>query len=506
MSVTQPRQSRQFSFTPAALIEGLEGRTLMAATPLAVAEVAYQGGLQLRVSGTAKADQITVRQTAGGLEVANATGWAATFAGSYKSLLVNAGVGNDIVTLDESVTVGATLRGGAGNDRLTGGAGDDSLYGEEGTDQLNGGAGDDVLVAVGGGNDRATGAAGRDSFWVDAGSKEVVADASADENAAGAVHRVGTFLDTSVAAAAGVNGRAAARYADAPAGESVGGRLRGFKSAKKAARTAKAANPFATTELSGARLADPAVTDPNTIAYTKFADRPLFADAGPSADDVAQGAVGDCYYLVALASLAKDAPQTIRESVVDLGDGTYAVQFTQNNGTKVFVRVDNDLPTYKWSGGRVLAYAGLGAEGSVWVAVMEKAWAFFRTGAGTYDSIAAGWMDESYSALGVASQNAFAAPVNGQALLNQIRNELAAGRSVTYAVGTPAAGSNLVGYHAYTVEGVGLDGNGNPATLRLRNPWAKDGYVSTDGANDGYLTVSAEHALASFLGMTSAAV
>jgi Ca2+-binding RTX toxin-like protein len=65
---------------------------------------------------------------------------------------VNAGGGNDHVTVAGKVTVPVTMRGGAGDDRLTGGAGDDKLVGGYGRDRLEGGEGDDLLIG-GEGND-----------------------------------------------------------------------------------------------------------------------------------------------------------------------------------------------------------------------------------------------------------------------------------------------------------------------------------------------------------------
>lgn len=68
---------------------------------------------------------------------------------------INTGAGNDVVTLGRPVPVPATIRGGEGNDVLTGGAaadkliggpGDDELIGRGGNDLLIGGAGEDVLV------------------------------------------------------------------------------------------------------------------------------------------------------------------------------------------------------------------------------------------------------------------------------------------------------------------------------------------------------------------------
>jgi hypothetical protein len=491
------------------VFETLEGRAMLAATgaPLAVSEVPFADGTQLRVTGSAKSDQITVRQTAAGLVLANGK-WSATYGGDYNGIRIDAGAGNDSVALDSSVTIDATLFGGAGTDALTGGAGDDHLYGGAGANTLSGGAGDDVLVSVGGADtDRLSGGAGRDSFWADAGGRESIADLSGAESAAGAAHRIDSFVNTF---ALGGDHPTATVTASKKAKKAK--KTKAAKATKKSkAAAVAAAAPTVSKDLLGQRLPDPAVADAASMRYTAFADRPLFADAGPTADDVAQGYVGDCYYLSVLASVAKTDPAAIRESVADLGDGTYAVQFTTDAGDRVFVRVDNELATWNWSKGKTLAYADFGAQGSMWVAVMEKAFAFVRNGAaGTYAGIEAGWMDESYAALGFGSRSFFtdsgSQPFSGAGLLALVRRELDAGNSVTYAANAPADGANLVAGHAYTVDSVGLDAHGNAVSLRLRNPWATDGYASTDGANDGYVTLTAQQAAASFLGLTSAAV
>jgi Ca2+-binding RTX toxin-like protein len=65
------------------------------------------------------------------------------------SIDVNAGNGNDSVTLD--VTVPTTVRGGNGNDTVNGGNGNDRLNGQNGNDRLIGGPGTD---AANGGNGR----------------------------------------------------------------------------------------------------------------------------------------------------------------------------------------------------------------------------------------------------------------------------------------------------------------------------------------------------------------
>ena len=244
----------------------------------------------------------------------------------------------------------------------------------------------------------------------------------------------------------------------------------------------------------GQELADPIIGRAAT-GYMNFSYRPLFASSGPTADDIRQGQVGDCYFLSVLSSVAEVDPWTIRQTVADLGDGTYAVHF-RRGGRDTFIRVDADLPTNAWGG---LAYSNFGREGSLWVAVVEKAYAFLRTGAGSYASLDQGWMDESYNALGLAHRSTWSFS-SGEALLELLERELKAGKSVTYAAGSPREDASLIGYHAYMVEEVMRNDSGAPVAVRLRNPWGTDG-VGWDGINDGYVTLTAKQAHASMLGV-----
>jgi FG-GAP-like repeat/RTX calcium-binding nonapeptide repeat (4 copies) len=54
--------------------------------------------------------------------------------------------GDDVLKVDASVSLPATLKGGGGNDSLQGGGGDNVLVGADGNDTLNGGGGTNLLV------------------------------------------------------------------------------------------------------------------------------------------------------------------------------------------------------------------------------------------------------------------------------------------------------------------------------------------------------------------------
>ena len=92
------------------------------------------------------------------------------------------GQGNDSILLDESITVSATLRGGAGNDNLRGGSGNDNIFGGAGNDQLAGGAGNDTLEGEDG-DDQLIGGAGEDTLRGGAGNDNLSGDTGANDTA-----------------------------------------------------------------------------------------------------------------------------------------------------------------------------------------------------------------------------------------------------------------------------------------------------------------------------------
>lgn len=103
---------------------------------------------------------------------------------------VNAGGGDDAVTVNRAVGVPVTLRGGPGNDRLTGGAnvlgdrlvggpGDDVLSGMNGPDVLYGGPGNDTLLG-GPGDDKLCGGPGDDKLYGGSGNDVLRGEAGED--------------------------------------------------------------------------------------------------------------------------------------------------------------------------------------------------------------------------------------------------------------------------------------------------------------------------------------
>ena len=339
---------------------------------------------------------------------------------------LNGDAGNDVVY---GYTGDDVIHGGDGDDYLYGQDGNDKIYGDDGCDVLCGGNGDDVLVSVGGGqNDCLYGEGGYDSFWADSESTENVWDASAAENANGHVHKISGFMTYSF----------------------HNGSIWPWDWTSQAVSR----------DPHGQNFQDPT----GGSNYQNFSSKPLFSTAGPVKDDIDQNGLGDCYFLATLGSIAKTDADRIRQHVVELGDGTYAVQFGST-----YIRVDGDLPT---NGSGTLVYAGLGTGNSVWTAVMEKAYAYYRHGDGDYHSIEGGWMDEVYGAMGSGTSTQdvdwwYKLWNNSDDLWNYVNGELNAGKAVT--VGTPDGSANLVGSHAYMVDHTYV--SGGVKHVVLRNPW-----------------------------------
>lgn len=228
-------------------------------------------------------------------------------------------------------------------------------------------------------------------------------------------------------------------------------------------------------KATGASLANP--SDSGT---TFKATGSLFG-TGPVAADINQGEVGDCYFMSSLAAFAGQNPQVLTQSAVDMGDGTYVVQF-MNGSTPTYVRVNNSFSSGPFNG---YLYAQPGTDGSLWGPVFEKAFCYFRYGENTYNSINSGWMGEVYADLGVGSTNFF--PSSGytsSSFYSMLSTDMNSGDEVT--LGTYGSPPNLVGDHAYTLISVSMV-NGQ-AEYVVRNPWGVAG-DSIENAQ-GYATLT----------------
>ncbi|MFN7202248.1 MAG: CARDB domain-containing protein [Aphanizomenon sp.] len=194
---------------------------------------------------------------------------------------------------------------------------------------------------------------------------------------------------------------------------------------------------------------------------------------GISADDVKQGAVGDCYYVATLSSIAMEKPNYIQNMFIDNGDNTYTVRFF-NNGVANYVTVDNYLPTNS-SGSLIYASSGQSYNNSnneLWVALAEKAYAQLAESGWSrpsnvnngYGSIEGGWMDYVIKQItGLNSTFNSILNMNETQLINLVNSN-----QILTAGFVNGGGYGVYNSHAYTITAY----NSTTGKFNLRNPWA----------------------------------
>ena len=179
---------RYSNFRRRAFFEPLESRRVLAAS---LVDVDFTGGV-LTITGSNKSDRIwvdsdgtTLSVTAGkqvttfdlsGGEGGEGEGGEAV---QFSSIFIDAGNGNDWVTLGAGVTADAEIYGGNGNDRIFSGGGNDFIDAGQGNDRVRGGAGNDEIWLFQG-NDWAWGEDGDDTIYADIGNDKIFGDAGND--------------------------------------------------------------------------------------------------------------------------------------------------------------------------------------------------------------------------------------------------------------------------------------------------------------------------------------
>ncbi len=236
-----------------------------------------------------------------------------------------------------------------------------------------------------------------------------------------------------------------------------------------------------------------------TYGYAQ-ANGSLFVN-GASYTDIYQGGLGDCYFLSALAEVAKATPSAISSMFIANGDNTYTVRFF-SNGKADYVTVNTQLPVDQW--GRFV-FADMGQYASnkaneLWVALAEKAFVEWHQtglekaggtpgGANQYTAISGGYMGTAMSEItgranisfnGLTASNSFSAFVSAYNSGNLL--EFGSKSSPTL--------STVVGDHAYAV--VGYDAKSQ--TVTLFNPWG----INNGSSEPGLVTLTWAQVQANF--------
>jgi hypothetical protein len=357
---------------------------------------------ELDLTGTSGNDSILVTQSNGILSL-TADGQTVIVANTFGNLVIHGDSGNDTITVDSSINIATLIHGGEGNDTIS-----------------NLTTGKATIVTINNGINVLTGNGLNTGYWCNPGD---TVNASAAETALGGVNRISSFYQP---------------WSTDPA------------------------NPdYVPRNLYGQNLRDPSDQGSSTrLAASSF------WGLGPTADDINQTSIGDCYFMAPLASLANNEPLRLMNVATDLGDGTFVVRF--RNGR--YVRVDGDLSAGSFNGG--VAFAAPGPSGSQWGCIFEKAYALCATGANTYASLNTGSQAQTFYALGLTYRNT-AASLDATTLLNLINTQLSANHAMVANTNASITGAPLVASHSYCIVGAFVD-SGGVLNVVLRNPWGVD--------------------------------
>ena len=366
---------------------------------------------------------------------------------SFNELYIDGSPADDTISISQSGSAITVLANGS-SQAFNGPFGDIVIKGEDGNDQINidgsvttrvlaygnngnntitaAGSARVVAVTVGGGKDSITGNSNT-TYWV---GTEDAAHYSNNALIAGKVNIINSFYQPWT--------------------------------------TNQSSSDYIPLALAGQKLKDPSDPSNNVVTLT---DRSLFGQ-GPTINDIVQGRLADCYWDAGLAGLAYVVPDRLEDTGVDLGDGTYLVRFIRNN-TPSFVRVDSDFD---------LLNNISGPNGNIWGMVYEKAYAFFRKGANTYDSLNYGFPSE-WSGLGFVNDTL---SPKQNVVYSNVTTNLSAKHPLDICTSglTILDGAPVTSSHCYTV----TNATASP-TVTLRNPWGIDG-VGNDGADDGFVTLT----------------
>ena len=204
-------------------------------------------------------------------------------------------------------------------------------------------------------------------------------------------------------------------------------------------------------------------------------------------NDVQQGQLGDCYFLAAIAAVARANPDALEKLIKDNKDGTYDVTlhvykyFLSWSRTPTVIKVKPEFP--KKADGTP-AYAKTGDK-ELWVMLLEKAYAQHK---GDYKGIDGGYVEKAMGVL--TGENAKSYKINKytekeilETFADAIKNKQPIAAD-SKKIGKKnkeksklAKGLNIIGGHSYPVKSV----SGN--NISLQNPWTN---VNTGNASDNY--------------------
>jgi hypothetical protein len=186
-----------------------------------------------------------------------------------------------------------------------------------------------------------------------------------------------------------------------------------------------------------------------------------------------------------LAAMAAANPTFLQETAVDMGDGTYTVQFYRIGLDPLYMRVSNVMD---------MCRAQLPASHSIWALVLEKAFCYIRGGVNSYASLWGGVGTEAFYAFANKGTSINPTGVADDTLYTQLSDALSNGQGVTLDCNGPGG---LVVDHTYTLLSVYTDSDGAHHYV-VRNPWGPGHYASVLENFDGIADLTYDQFEANF--------
>lgn len=231
-----------------------------------------------------------------------------------------------------------------------------------------------------------------------------------------------------------------------------------------------------------------------TPAGTSWSDRGNFFNDVTEYNDPVQGAVGNCYFIAAIAAIAWATPYTIEHKVRATGTGetdrTNAIQFfTKGGGKDAATRLVEVTDNTIINASNNPVYCRSSDSGEIWPAVYEKAFAKWITNVNDDkpDISQTAYGDPAKAVAQLTNKTPYYYYTSSRTALELfgiVRENSMSYKTFnpmvawTYGSGKDYTGSNIVGNHAYTVLGWSTFNNKN--YIILRNPW---GVTEPNGLN-----------------------
>ena len=211
----------------------------------------------------------------------------------------------------------------------------------------------------------------------------------------------------------------------------------------------------------------------------------LWGTKGVRPQDIAQGSIGNCWYLAAAAALAEypDRLERVVEDTKINNQGIYAFHFYAL-GVPYTQIIDDYLPLKSdtWNGGYSTIFGHVGDDKALWGPLMEKAFAKYH---GNYEHIIGGWM-----AYGVAALNGSPfveidhAKDMGENELWDFMRMHDGKKNIMTAGALPPRGGNcytkhptgLQYCHAYSTMNTYVIPSTGEKVVLVRNPWKRNNY------------------------------